>query len=203
MKNLKFLVVLSMLLGVALVSCKKDEVAPKETEQAVLKMNGEWAIATIEFSDSNVIENVETDESSLGYAPYMYSQIKGVNFKTEKFENTEIDGYNASYFGVEGTPFEDLLSDNHWYWNYLDNKNSFEMIQANTSYPPYNFSISNVEILSHNGNNVNFTADVNTKQVNKPYMLDKTGFTKAKFKITKGVPTKNTKIYVGGDLFFE
>ena len=200
MKNLKFLVVLSMLLGVALVSCKKDEVAPKEE---TLNLKGEWAIATIEFSDSNVIENAEADSSSLGYAPYMYSQIKGINFKTEKFENTEIDGYNASYYGVEGTPFEDLLADNHWYWNYLDNKNSFEMIQANTGYPPYDFSISNVEILVLNANNVTFTAEINTKKVDKSYMKDKTGFTKAKFKITKGVPTKNTKIYVGGDLFFE
>src|SRR5690554_6398702 len=98
-----------MLLGVAFVSCKKEEVQPKEE---TLNLQGEWAIATIEFSDSNVIVNVEADESSLGYAPYMYSQIKGFNFKTEKFENTEIDGYNASYFGVEGTQFETLLTQN-------------------------------------------------------------------------------------------
>lgn len=196
--NLFFILVLT--LAVTLSSCIKDDVQPKgET----LNLKGEWAIKTIEFSEDNVIENVETDSTSLGYAPYMYSQIKGINFKTEKFDNTEINGYNASYFGVEGTSFESLLADNHWYWNYLDNKKSFEMIQANTSYPPYNFSISNVEILVNNGDNVTFSADVNTKKVDKSYMADKTGFTRAKFKITKGAPTKNTKIYVDGIIFFE
>lgn len=200
-KNILFLT-LSLGLIISAVSCKKDEVEPSKKE-STLNLKGKWAIQTIEFSDNNVVENVEEDSTSLGYAPYMYSQIRGLNFKTGKFDDTEIDGYNASYFGVEGTPFEQLLTENYWYWNYLDNKKSFEMIQANTSFPPYNFSISNVKIITNNGDNVTFTAEINTKKVDKSYMLDKTEFTTGKFKITKGTPTKNTKIYVGGNLFFE
>lgn len=188
-----------LVIAVALVSCKKDEVEPKQ--ENVLKVEGQWKLKKVNF----ISDKLDWDEdvpytfgNYFKYAPAMYEDLKGFDFRKIKTDGNK--GYSLQYIN-EGNYNVDPAAPTRWYWNYLNDKTGFEMLQINEAMPPYNFSIMDItEIkVSNEGNTITFKAKAYTRLSGGS--ASEVIIVPAEYKMERGTAVDNTKVYINGKLF--
>lgn len=193
-------IALVLLLGIA---CNKDENPDndKPTEEK-LALEGSWQVESVDFLDAASVEwpseipyNFGT---KFGYAPYMYTIMKGYVFNEDKIENDSIDGYAFDFileqeFGDPGVRY--------WYWNYIG-EDGLEIIQLNVpNGPPNNFSIMNGSDaeMSEDGNSVTFKAEMFSRIPGGKITDVKT--VPVEINLKKGEIEKSAEVFIEGEPF--
>ncbi|MCO5267281.1 MAG: hypothetical protein M9897_00095 [Brumimicrobium sp.] len=194
MKQYIYLFIL-LFIASSFVGCKKDTAKPKE--DGTLKIHGTWKIESMNFLDNVIIwnDNVEYNVANyFGYAPAMFEQMWGMEFRKEKIASGE--GYKLIYFN-EGEYNQNSEID-RWYWNFKEDKQSFEMQQINLSMPPYNFTMRNIHNLKVSDDNkkIVYKAVVDTRRSGKP----STDIVDVEVEVTliKGTPNRGANILLFG-----
>ncbi|HTO37620.1 MAG TPA: hypothetical protein VL021_04290 [Brumimicrobium sp.] len=199
MRKYNLFIVLAISLVVALVGCKKDEVEPKG--ENALKMEGQWQLKSVNFLSDELDWDEEvpyTFGNYFKYAPAMYEDLKGFDFRKTKTDGNE--GYSLQYIN-EGNYNADTDAPSRWYWNYLNEKTGFEMLQINEAMPPYNFSIMDITDIkvSNKGNTITFKAKAYTRLSGAP--ASEVIVVSAEYKMERGTAVDNTEVYINGILF--
>ncbi len=184
-------------------SCSDDNIPPVESI-ATLELEGQWTISSVNFLDETANWNEEiayTSESGLGWAPALYTQIKGVNFQMTKTQNengTEL-GNALSFIVTEAFPFD--TEEAHWYWNYKDEQQNFELKQIDAALPAYNFSFGNItDIVMHDeGDKIVFKTMIASRKSGED--LTQTIQVPVEFVIYRGVPTATAQVLLNGITF--
>lgn len=197
MKKLKItflgLMIISLL---SAVSCSRSTDQP-EPPEAGLSLEGSWKLTKIDFKGDGVNWNPAVPYNggtSFGYAPFMLKDMQGYKFGNKKIT------------GDLGFRFDFLYNVNHgenpadetWYWNYLDGGKSFEIMQINPSFPPYNFSITGVKNLkiTENGNKIVAEAVVNSRVPGQP--ITSAIKVPIEFTMERGTPNQDVALYQNG-----
>ncbi|MCO5248892.1 MAG: hypothetical protein M9887_08095 [Chitinophagales bacterium] len=201
MKN-KFLKM--MILGaliVSTVSCKKDKNEnpidpPPLTNE--LQLEGKWVFESLEFLNTSEVswkEGLEVNtENTFGYAPVMFSDMMGFDFQTKAIESGKGNKFN---FINDGDRNQDETKE-YWYWNYLNEKQSFEIGQINSQLPPYDFGIHNIKniVLNNDGNTIDFDAELTSRVVGGK--LTETIETPVHIVIKRGESNNKVNVTIGG-----
>ncbi|MBD1431367.1 hypothetical protein H8B06_00895 [Sphingobacterium sp. DN00404] len=210
MNNLKntLFVTIAFLALIATQSCSKDdnpspEPEPEETVQKI-ELEGMWTITSVNFLDETANwDNAVafTSESGLGWAPNMYGKTMGINFQTTAVNdesNTKL-GSKFSFIVGEDLPLSE--SDNYWYWNYVDEQESFEMKQLATATLPYDFSLLDISDVKteNDGDKIVFQAKINSRKPGGE--ATETLQVPVEISIAKGTPSAGAAILLKGHPF--
>lgn len=191
-----------MLTGLLFVSCSSDD-DDNSLSDDVLNLEGEWKFTKMNFLDESVLwdNGLEyTSANIFGYAPYMfeYAEVKGFNFGTVKVQDNSGNVQGDRFDYVLGEDFGQDADEGYWYWNYLNDKESFEIIQVNPSFPPHNYSLKNVSDveLSNNGTRIDFKGYLYSREVGGT-MMDIVQ-TPVEFTLTKGDIDEGVEVFITG-----
>src|SRR5699024_4771072 len=136
---------------------------PSETE---LALEGQWQFEKLNFLNPEDIALPSADAApALGYAPIMFGGMQGFYFGDDEVEGPMGEGKLFDYIN-EGDYNQDPES-KYWFWNYTDDGKGFEIQQLNSSMPPYDFSIMEIEDikLEEEGDKIVFKAKITTQEI--------------------------------------
>lgn len=190
--NFKILVVLIFTVLVTF-SCKEKE----EPEPETLKIEGEWNLEKINFLDESVVwkDGVPFNKGTyFKYGPYMYSEVMGYKFGEGAVEK----GFRADVLQSFYAANPDQVL---WYWNYSEDKMSFELAQVNLQFPPYDFAFKNITNLekSDDGNTLSFKAQVASRTVGGG--VNDVEYVNVEMTLKKGEAIADTKVTILGKPF--
>lgn len=150
-----------------LTSCSKDDdpVVPEPPVEEGLELEGDWTFEKLDFLDESIVWDPAIDfsvDAAFGYAPYMFAGTQGFEFGTKK-----VAGDRGQKFIIINDGDRGDESTDYWYWNYTEDKQSFEIGQINPAMPPYNFSIMDISDIreSENKDKIVFKAGLNSRKV--------------------------------------
>lgn len=149
-----------------LTNCSKDEdVTPDPPAEEGLELEGDWTFEKLDFLDESVLWDPAIDfsvDAAFGYAPYMFAGTQGFEFSSKKVADNRGYKFIIINDGDRGDESKD-----YWYWNYTEDRQSFEIQQINPAMPPYNFSIMEISDIreSEDKNKIVFKASLNSRKV--------------------------------------
>lgn len=197
----------AMMMLLVVVGCNKDDDPVDDggdtTEE--LSVEGSWQVQSVDFVDPESVAwnpNIPYNGgTSLGYAPFMYTIIRGYDFKEAKIDNDSIDGYEFNFmldreFGDPGVVY--------WYWDYNADGDGFDVTQLNVpNGPPMNFSIMNAHNveLDEDGEVMVFDAEVYSRKPGGTF--DDLDIVPVEITLIKGDVTKVAEVFIGGEPFEE
>lgn len=204
--KLFFMACLSLTL-VLFTSCSSDD--DNDSNQAGLHLEGEWQLLKMDFQGEDAEWNPEveyTSSNAFGYAPYMFhfGGIKGLIFGSQEVMDTESGNSLGKRFDyVMGLEVPQDPNEAYWYWNYKDDNESFEAIQRNPTWPPHDYSLTDVSDIqeSQNGNKIVFTGHLKSR-VPGGEMGDLVSVP-VEFTIEKGEAVDPVEVFVNGEAFVE
>ncbi len=166
-----------------------------------LKIEGKWKMEKVNFTDASLVEwDVYTDYTAgnyFAYAPAMYLDMIGFDFQDKALSDNSAN----KFVFIEVGSHEDVDSNEFWYWNYTEDGKSFEIGQINPQFPPYNFSLTEVNsvVLSDDGNKLEFSAKVNSR-VSGGSIRDIVSVP-VEFTMTRNTPGDIPEVYFENELF--
>lgn len=210
MNNLKntLMITVAFLALFATQSCQKDDnpspdPEPEETVQK-LELEGKWTIESVNFLDESANwDNAVafTSESGLGWAPNMYGKTMGINFQTTAVNDESNTKLGSKFNFIVGEDLPLSESDTYWYWNYVDEQESFEMKQLATAILPYDFSLSNISDVKteNDGDKIVFQAKINSRKPGGE--ATETLQVPVEITLRKGAPTEAAAVLLKGHPF--
>lgn len=179
---------------------KKDDNKPEEPEETKLQIEGEWNLESIDFLSTSIAWDEEVPfapQNTIGYAPFMLSQVHGYNFRTDKTHNEEL-GLKLDVVQGFYTDYDD--SQDLWYWNYIDDGESVEMVQVNLEFPPYDFGIHNIsKIEETEKDKIELTAEVQSRKVGGTMM--ESDLVPVRITLVKETPVPGVDMFLNGEPF--
>lgn len=192
------------LLTLFFVACSSDDDNNVSTDG--LNLEGEWQFKTMNFLDESVKWDPELDYTSantFGYAPYMfdYAGATGMIFSSENVISDSGENLGKRFDYVLTGNFGQDPDEAYWYWNYTNDKQSFMMQQVNPSFPPHDYTISNISDVevSQDGKRVDFKGYLKSRKVGGTMMEIEE--VPVEFSLLKGAPDTAVEILIEGEPF--
>lgn len=212
MKKSSFFALLAMSVFVLfMVSCSSDDEDPISTEEGLV-LEGTWQLDRMDFLNKDDVKwNTEeipfSRAAAFGYAPFMFDfgEISGFNFgHADVVVADEVVGSRFDY--IMGGDFEAPEfnpNTQYWYWNYTNNRKSFEVVQLDGPLPPHDYTLYNVRKIdvSEDGRTITFEADLTSRKVGAERGDNLK--TPVAFKINKGNPTKFVDVFIDGEPYVD
>lgn len=190
------------LVGFLFVSCSSDDDNTDPSDDT-LNVEGLWKFTEMNFLDEDVLWDPELEYSSantFGYAPYMFEfgEVKGFDFGTQNVEDEEGNVLGQRFDYILGGQFGQDPDEAYWYWNYINDKDGFEAIQVNPSFPPHNYSLKDVSdvVVSNDGERMDFKGYLYSRVVGGT--MAEIELTPVEFTLVKGDIDEGVDVFVTG-----
>ncbi len=186
-------------------SCSKnndpspDPVSPKQ----VLELEGKWTLESVNFLDETASWDAAVDytsESGSGWAPGTYAQTRGIDFQISEIKNSNGQKLGNTFRPI-GSEKLSLDEKNVWYWNYLNEKQGFEIKSLPDNAASFDFAFHDITSITEDkgGNKILFKAKVSSRKPGKA--SNEKIQVPVEIILVRGVPTTEAKILLKGQAF--